>query len=178
MTKTVVFTSAIALLITCLLAPIFFYLGPIPMTLQTLILFMTASVFGKRTGLIVSIAYLALGAAGLPVFAAWQGGYEHLLGKTAGFLWAFPLVCYYLGWQVEKGENTFIHLIIYFFRAHIILLIPGALVAYGSYGGELFQAIIRLMPGLLIKTIVGGLASYWILQKLPLQWTEVRSSEY
>ena len=177
MNKKQILFALIALIITCLLGPIFFYLGPIPMTLQSLILFLVAAIFGKRIGLIVALSYLALGAAGLPVFAAWQGGHEHLLGKTAGFLWAFPLVCYYLGWQVENGQKTFIHLIIYFFRAHIILLIPGALIAYGSYGSDLFQAIIRLTPGLLIKTIIGGLLSYWIIKKLPTQWMEVYSKQ-
>ena len=176
MNKTQTIALAIGLLAACLLAPVYFQLGPIPMTLQTLVLFAIAAVLGKRIGFLVATIYLVLGAIGLPVLAGWQSGYEHFLGRTAGFLWAFPFVCYYLGWQVEKGQKTFIHLIIYFFRAHLILLIPGALVAYFAYGSELYQAIIRLMPGLLIKTVAGGLLSFWIIKKLPPRWTEVLSS--
>jgi len=173
MNKTQLIAGAIALIITCLLAPVFFYVGPIPMTLQTLVLFTIAAVLGKRLGFLIASVYLILGAIGLPVFAAWQSGYEHLLGRTAGFLWAFPFVCYYIGWQVEKGEKSYIHTMIYFFRAHLILLIPGAIVAYGNYGGELVDGIVRLLPGLLIKSGVGGLLSFWLIQKLPSKWTGV-----
>lgn len=175
MNKTQLIVGAVALIITCLLAPIFFYAGPVPLTLQTLVLFTMAAVLGKRLGFLIAAIYIILGAIGLPVFAAWQSGYEHLLGRTAGFLWAFPFVCYYLGWQVEKGEKTFIHTIIYFFRAHLILLIPGAIVAYSNYGGELFDGIVRLLPGILIKSLVGGLLSFWLIKKLPSKWTGVYS---
>ncbi|WP_417599683.1 biotin transporter BioY [Owenweeksia hongkongensis] len=175
MNKTQITIGLVALLITCLLAPFFFYIGPIPMTLQTLVLFTMAAVLGKRMGFLIAAIYLILGAIGLPVFAAWQSGYEHLLGRTAGFLWAFPFVCYYIGWQVEKGEKTYIHTIVYFFRAHLILLIPGAIVAYGNYGGELVDGIIRLLPGLLIKSGVGGLLSFWLIKKLPSKWTGASS---
>ncbi|WP_417612416.1 biotin transporter BioY [Owenweeksia hongkongensis] len=175
MNKTQIIVGLVALLITCLLAPIFFYAGPVPLTMQTLVLFSMAAVLGKRLGFLIAALYIILGAIGLPVFAAWQSGYEHLLGRTAGFLWAFPFVCYYIGWQVEIGEKTYIHTIIYFFRAHLILLIPGAIVAYGNYGGELVDGIIRLLPGLLIKSGVGGLLSFWLIKKLPSKWTGASS---
>lgn len=178
MNKTQIIPGITALIITCLLAPIFFYMGPVPITLQTLVLFTVAAVLGKRLGLLVSVLYLLLGAIGLPVFAGWQSGYEHLVGRTAGFLWAFPFVCYYIGWQIEKGEKTFIHTMIYFFRAHLILLIPGAIVAYGNYGGELIDGIIRLLPGLLIKSGVGGLLSFWLIKKLPSTWTGANSIQH
>jgi len=173
MDKSKIVTGMTGLLVIYLLAPMFFYLGPIPITLQTFVLFSVAALLGKKTGFLLSFVYLASGAAGLPVFAGWQGGYEHLLGRTAGFLWGFPVVCYYIGWQVEKGQHTFIHYIIYFFRAHLLLLIPGAIVAYSNYGSELFQGIVRLMPGMLIKTIAGGLLTFWLIKKLPPRWTEV-----
>ncbi|WP_417588996.1 biotin transporter BioY [Owenweeksia hongkongensis] len=175
MNKTQIIVGLVALLITCLLAPIFFYAGPVPLTMQTLVLFTMAAVLGKRLGILIAAIYIILGAIGLPVFAAWQSGYEHLLGRTAGFLWAFPFVCYYIGWQVEIGEKTYIHTIIYFFRAHLILLISGAIVAYGNYGGELVDGIIRLLPGLLIKSGVGGLLSFWLIKKLPSKWTGASS---
>lgn len=174
MDKTKMIAAVAGLIVICLLGPIFFYLGPVPITMQTFVLFTVAALLGKRLGFLLSLIYIALGAVGLPVFAAWQGGYEHLLGRTAGFLWAFPVVCYYIGWQVEKGQHTFIHYIIYFFRAHLLLLIPGAIVAYSNYGDELFQGIIRLMPGMLIKTIAGGLLTFWAIKKLPPRWTEVQ----
>lgn len=166
----------IGLVIACLLSPWFFYLGPIPMTLQSLVLLMLAAVLGKKNGTIITALYLLAGAVGLPVLAGFQSGFEHFAGRTAGFLWAFPLVSFYLGWQIERGQKTFIHFIIYFFRAHILLLIAGAIVAYGNYGGELYQGIIRLLPGLLIKTIVGGLLSFYLIKKLPPRWTKAYSN--
>jgi biotin transport system substrate-specific component len=43
------------------------------------------------------VTYLALGVAGLPVFAGGSGGVVHLLGPTGGYLLAFPLAACLVG---------------------------------------------------------------------------------
>jgi len=42
--------------------------------------------------LLSQMVYLALGAAGLPVFAQMHGGIAALLGPTGGFLFAYPIM--------------------------------------------------------------------------------------
>ncbi|HXJ91941.1 MAG TPA: biotin transporter BioY [Terriglobia bacterium] len=71
---------------------------PVPITGQTFGVLLAGAVLGARRGLLSQVTYLALGAAGLPVFA---GG--SLIGPTAGYLWSFPAAAFLLGGMVERG---------------------------------------------------------------------------
>ena len=57
---------------------------PVPMTLQTLAVILVGLTLGARMGAASVLAYLAEGAAGLPVFANGGAGAVHLMGPTAG----------------------------------------------------------------------------------------------
>ena len=75
---------------------------PVPMTLQTLAILIVGLTFGSRLGALTVAAYLAEGAAGLPVFAGGANG-AALFGPTAGFLFGFVGMAYLAGLAVEKG---------------------------------------------------------------------------
>lgn len=83
--------------------------GDLPITLQTCGVFLTLLCLGGKWGTLSILIYLLLGAVGLPVFSAFQGGFGVLLGPTGGFLWGFllsGLVC----WALE-GLNKPVALI-------------------------------------------------------------------
>ncbi len=69
---------------------------PVPMTMQTLAVLMLGVVYGARLAPATAIAYLALGAAGAPVFAA-GGGPAYFVGPTGGFLVGFALAALVVG---------------------------------------------------------------------------------
>lgn len=62
----------------------------VPMTLQPVAVLLAGLVLGSRAGATSQALYLAIGATGLPVFAA-GGGAAYLLGPTGGYLLAFPV---------------------------------------------------------------------------------------
>ena len=66
-------------------------LSPVPMTLQPLAVLVVGSLLGPAGGLAALVTYLALGIAGLPVFAGGSSGLLHIMGPTGGYLLAFPL---------------------------------------------------------------------------------------
>lgn len=66
-------------------------LGPVPFTLQTFVLAFALLVLRPGECLAALGAYLALGAAGVPVFSGMRGGIGMILGATGGFLWGFLL---------------------------------------------------------------------------------------
>ena len=70
---------------------------PVPITLQTLFVLLAGVMLGGRDGAGSQIAYLAMGAAGLPVFAGPGAGLPYLLGPTGGFLLAFPVAAWIAG---------------------------------------------------------------------------------
>lgn len=63
---------------------------PIPFTLQPVAVLLSGLLLGGALGASSQLMYLAIGAVGLPVFAA-GGGLAYLGGPTGGYLLAFPL---------------------------------------------------------------------------------------
>lgn len=59
---------------------------PVPATLQTLPVLLAGLVLGSRLAALSQVSYLALGLAGLPVFALPGAGPAYLLGPTGGYL--------------------------------------------------------------------------------------------
>ncbi|MFU0468552.1 biotin transporter BioY [Gardnerella vaginalis] len=62
---------------------------PVPITLQTLVLCIAGLTLNWRKGVASVIMYLAIGAAGMPVFAGGKAGWAVFVGPTAGFLVGF-----------------------------------------------------------------------------------------
>jgi biotin transport system substrate-specific component len=76
--------------------------SPVPVTLQDLAAIGLGGVLGPVTGAGAVLLYLALGVAGLPVFAA-GGGPAYLLGPTGGYLLAFPVAAWLAGRLAGAG---------------------------------------------------------------------------
>ena len=87
-------------LLTALLAQLRVHLPftPVPITGQTFGVLLAGAALGARRGFLSQAVYVMAGSAGLPVFAAGS-----LLGPTAGYLCAFPLAAFFVGWLVERG---------------------------------------------------------------------------
>lgn len=65
---------------------------PVPFTLQTLAVFTSLLILGGRYGTISITVWIALGAAGLPVFSGFRGGIGVLTGPTGGYIYGFLLM--------------------------------------------------------------------------------------
>jgi biotin transport system substrate-specific component len=79
---------------------------PVPFTFQPMVVLVGAAVLGSRLGMTSQILYLALGIAGLPVFAAspiLPQGAARLLGPTGGYLMSYPVAAFVTGWLAERG---------------------------------------------------------------------------
>ncbi|MBL0174942.1 MAG: biotin transporter BioY [Ignavibacteria bacterium] len=74
---------------------------PVPFTLQTLFVLLSGAMLGARKGAAAQIAYLMLGASGLPVFAGFSGSVLRLVGPTGGYLLAFPIAAFLTGYLIH-----------------------------------------------------------------------------
>lgn len=85
--------------------------GGIPITLQTLAVLLVGAVLGAYRGATAVLVYLALGTAGLPIWAGHIGGTQIWITPRAGFLLAFVLAAFVTGWISEHlavgGKATF-----------------------------------------------------------------------
>ena len=70
----------------CVTAPWSIPIGPIPISLATLAVYLIGATLGCIDGTIAVAVYLLLGAFGVPVFSGFEGGVQKLIGVTGGYL--------------------------------------------------------------------------------------------
>ncbi len=79
--------------------------SPVPVSLGVSAVFLCGGLLSPSAAILTQAAYLLLGAAGLPVFAGFQGGVVRLIGPTGGFLLAYPIMaaCVALAAKASQG---------------------------------------------------------------------------
>jgi biotin transport system substrate-specific component len=77
--------------------------SPVPITGQTFGVILTAMLLGRTRGVVVVAAYLAEGAAGLPVLAGGRAGIASMIGPTGGYLIGFLAAAAIIGFFSDKG---------------------------------------------------------------------------
>lgn len=78
---------------------------PVPLTLQPLAVLIVGGLLGPWLGASSLLFYLALGAAGLPVFTpVGLPGIARLVGPTGGYLFAYPVAAFAVG--LMAGDAT------------------------------------------------------------------------
>ncbi|SES16210.1 biotin transport system substrate-specific component [Tranquillimonas rosea] len=135
---------------------------PVPMSLQTLAISMIGLTFGARLAAVTLLAYLAQGAAGLPVFA---GGHSApaLIGPTAGFLYGFVAMAWLTGFLAERGmARGFGRLFIAAFIPATLLFVPGVAWLWAAtpldFGGAMNAGAIPFLLGDVVKSTLAALA--------------------
>src|SRR5438132_11545864 len=80
---------------------------PVPMTLQPMAVLLVGGLLGARFGALSMILYLAMGAAGLPVFTPTVPlvGFARLFGPTGGYLLAYPVAAWVVGRFSDPGRQ-------------------------------------------------------------------------
>ena len=78
---------------------------PVPMTMQTFVVFLIGMTYGFKLASLTLVAYLIEGAIGLPVFAK-GGGIAYLTGPTAGDLYGMVFAAGIIGFFADRGFNN------------------------------------------------------------------------
>jgi len=135
---------------------------PVPFTFQPMVVLLGAAALGPRLGMSSQILYLALGFAGLPVFAAspvLPQGAARLLGPTGGYLMAYPCAAFVAGWLAARGFDR------RYFTA-VISMMCGLAVVFG--GGVLWLTIALRPPIGLSGAVSAGFVPFIIPDLLKL----------
>jgi biotin transport system substrate-specific component len=83
--------------------------SPVPVTLQTLAVYLTGAVLGSRKGALALIVYILTGLFGLPVFSLGRSGLPVLVSPTGGYIFGFVFAAYIIGKIIEgSGNITFL----------------------------------------------------------------------
>lgn len=153
---------------------------PVPITGQTLGVMLVAATLGMRRGTMAMVGYLALGLAGLPIFATFSGGIATIGKPSFGFILGFVATAAVVGWLAERRWDRRPVLAIALFGA--ASLIPFA------FGIPYMAAVLAAMgtpvdlAGALglgfVPFIVGGVVK-WVVAAavMPAAWAGVRRLE-
>jgi biotin transport system substrate-specific component len=98
----------------------------VPFTFQPMVVLLGGLVLGSRLGATSQVLYLALGIAGLPVFAAsptLPPGALRLMGPTGGYLMAYPFAAFLVGYLAERGMDRR-------YLTSLIAMVAGLAVVY------------------------------------------------
>jgi biotin transport system substrate-specific component len=79
--------------------------GPVPIVLQNLFIFLAGLLLGSRWGLASVAVYLLAGACGLPVFAGGMGGIGRIVGPTGGYLIGYLPAVFLIGLLSERWDR-------------------------------------------------------------------------
>jgi biotin transport system substrate-specific component len=83
-------------------AYMFVPIGPVPIVLQNMFVFLAGLLLGSRWGLASVAVYLLAGICGLPVYAGGTGGIGRFAGPTGGFLLGYLPAVFLVGWIAER----------------------------------------------------------------------------
>jgi biotin transport system substrate-specific component len=168
----------IGTLLIALSARISFSIGdnPVPYTLQTFGVLLSAGALGFRRGVAATLLYLLIGLVGVPVFANGDHGIAKLLGATGGYLVGFVVASAVVGRLAELGWDRNI-------LGSVGAMVIGSLVIYAvgvpwlavtAFGGDLVQGFEKGMATFLawdaIKLLLAAAAfpaAWWFVGRRP-----------
>ena len=144
---------------------------PVPFTLQPMVVLLGGAALGSRLGMSAQILYLALGIAGLPVFAAspiLPQGFGRLLGPTGGYLMSYPLAAFVAGYLAQRGLGRRYSTSVLAMSAGLAIIFTcGVLwLAFGAHvglAGAVKTGLIPFIPADIIKVLLAATI-------LPVAW--------
>lgn len=148
---------------------------PVPMTGQTFAVLLVAMALGFERGSLSVLAYVALGAAGLPIFNAGTSGFwSPTLGYKIGFIAAAAAVGFLAqrnwdkSWLKVAGAFAIGSVIIYAFGATWLAIFIGLGGGDNSVLTVLQLGVIPFLFGDLVKAVAAAAL-------LPLAWAGVKA---
>lgn len=145
--------------------------SPVPVTGQTFAVLLVGAALGSRLGASAVLAYIAEGAAGLPVWSPGTTvGIARLTGPTGGYIIGFLFAAFVVGLLAERGWDRRV------WTASLAML-AGEVVIYASGlpGLARFVPAERLLDAGLVPFIAGDLYKLILAAlALPAVWRFVR----
>jgi len=164
-----------ALMAACARISFEFSFSTVPVTGQTFGVLLIGALFGSRLGAATMIAYLAEGAAGMPVFAGGHGGIAAIATPSGGYLFGFIIAAFVVGWFAERGWDRSRWIVLPMLLGNAVLYVPGLIWLHQqfnivgvpiSWATALDYGLWPFVAGDLAKLVAASLA-------LPAGWSVI-----
>lgn len=148
----------------------------VPITLQTLGVMLAGCLLGPTRGFLAVALYLALGAAGLPVFAEHSSGLGTFTQPSAGYLLSFPVAALVGGLMMkyvagERGKSRAAVVFVCSLAGSVLVIHPagivGLMLTLDLSLAEAFKIDVIYWAGDLLKTTVVALIAAEVHRAFP-----------
>lgn len=161
---------AIITALLCILAPMSIPIGPVPVSLTGLIIYLSLYVLGMKKGTLSLLIYLLIGAVGLPVFSGYTGGLAKLTGATGGYLVGFLFITLIGGYAVDRWPGKYwLHFIAYVVSTAICYALGTAWFVYLMQCTLGYALSVCVTPFILVdicKMVIGILVGPQVRKRL------------
>lgn len=132
----------------------------VPITMQTFAVALCGFFLGANYGMLSIIAYILLGAIGVPVFSSFGAGFTVLFGASGGFIFGFIGLVLFCGIsdKFKKLPIKLLFALIGLIICHLFGVIQYSII----YHMILWQAFLTVSLPFLIKDIVSLIAAYYL----------------
>ncbi|WP_288146775.1 biotin transporter BioY [Thomasclavelia cocleata] len=143
--------------------------GLVPITLQTLGIYIIACSLTPKLAVITTIVYVIMGAIGLPVFTGFRGGLSSLLEPTGGYIFSFPITSLIIS-IIINNKNSIIRKIIAMITGTAVCYLIGTIWFIYATNNTIITAltvcVIPFIFGDIIKIVIASTLSTKIKTKL------------
>lgn len=167
--------------VVALLAKVAFFIGPVPITGQTLGVIVVGAALGARRGAAALTVYMLAGLAGAPVFAGLTAGPAYVLAPSFGFVLGFIPAAFVAGWFAERAwDRTPWLAFVGFVAASVIPFLIGvpymAVILAAVLGQEVTVASV-LAAGVTPFIVPGLIKAGFAALLVPGAWLAVRAAD-
>ena len=133
---------------------------PAMVTAATIIVNMTAFILKPNDAFLVILAWLLIGAAGMPVFPGGSAGLGRLIGPTGGFYVSFVIAAWLMS-KLLNGSNSFKKMVFLGIAVGMPVIYVGGcismyLVAHMDVWATLVAAVFPFIFGDVVKVVAGA----------------------
>ncbi len=146
---------------------------PVPVTLQTLGIFLIGGLLGPTKGFFCVLFYLLEGSLGLPVFAGGLAKPLWFISSTAGFLFAFLPAVFIIGKLLEyRPRSNYIYIFSTLVLAQIVMYVFGMtwLALFIGLRKAFLLGVLPFLAGAFIKIALATFLLKGLLSR-GVRWT-------
>lgn len=149
--------AAVMTAVLCVLAPLSIPIGPIPISLATLSIYLSVYLLNWKWATGSLLAYLVIGMIGMPVFSGFTGGLGKLMGPTGGYIIGyFPMaiVSALIVGKCSKRWGQFLGLVLGTAACYAFGTAWFCFVSQTPLNAAMAACVYPFLPGDLVKIIL------------------------
>jgi len=149
------FFAALSAVLSQIMIPI----GPVPIALTHVSIFMAVGLLGTKYGALSQIVFVLMGAVGIPVFAGFMGGMGYIAGPTGGFIVGYLGCALTTGLIIDRLGTSVKALIPAMYAGWAVtyaLGIPWFMYVTNMHLIAALIYMVPFLPGDLLKTILSA----------------------